>query len=343
MVETRAKDGIEGRRRAWPWVLAAAVVVLALLALGTWLIVVLVGPASGSVEAGSTFWEEEHVSGEGEDKIAVLPVSGVISSAPSGGGLLSGGPSATPEALRSQLEQAAGDERVKAVVLEVDSPGGSVVASDEMHGAIRDFKQESGKPVVVCMKETAASGGYWISTAADEVVANPATLTGSIGVILPLTNMEEAEKKLGISTEVIKSGEFKDIGSSSRQITPEERKIFQALIDENYEQFVRVISEGRNIPEGKVRRIADGRIYTGLQAESLGLVDGLGDLDEAAKSSLRLAKIDAAEVVRYGKMPGLFESLQARLAPGEPEALKVLEAVGLDPNPEVQALYRPGL
>ena len=343
MVETRAKDGIEGRRRAWPWVLAAAVVVLALLTLGTWLIVVLVGPASGSVEAGSTFWEEEHVSGEGEDKIAVLPVSGVISSAPSAGGLLSGGPSATPEALRSQLEQAAEDERVRAVVLEVDSPGGSVVASDEMHGAIRDFKQESGKPVVVCMKETAASGGYWISTAADEVVANPATLTGSIGVILPLTNMEEAEKKLGIRTEVIKSGEFKDIGSSSRQITPEERKIFQALIDENYDQFVRVISEGRNMPEGKVRRIADGRIYTGLQAESLGLVDGLGDLDEAAEVSQRLAKIDGAEVVRYGKMPGLFESLQARLAPGEPEALKVLEAVGLDPNPEVQALYRPGL
>ena len=245
--------------------------------------------------------------------------------------------------MRSQLEQAAEDERVKAVILEVDSPGGSVVASDEMHGAIRDFKQETGKPVVVCMKETAASGGYWISTAADEVVANPATLTGSIGVILPLTNMEEAEKKLGIKQEVVKSGEFKDIGSSSRQITPEEREIFQALIDENYDQFVKVIAQGRDMPEGEVRRIADGRIYTGLQAESLGLVDGLGDLDEAAEASRRLAKIDGAEVVRYGKMPGLFESLQARFAPGEPEALRVLKAVGLDPNPEVQALYRPGL
>ena len=341
MVETGAQNGIEGRRRAWPWVLAAAVV-LALLALGTLLVVVLVGPASGSIAAGSTFWEEEHVSGDGEDKIAVLPVSGVISSAPSTGGLLSG-PSATPEALRSQLEQAAEDERVKAVVLEVDSPGGGVVASDEMHDAIRDFKHETGKPVVVSMKEIAASGGYWISTAADEVVAHPATLTGSIGVILPLTNMEEAEKKLGIRTEVIKSGEFEDIGSSSRGITPEEREILQTLIDENYDQFVKVISEGRGMPEGEVRKIADGRIYTGLQAESLGLVDGLGDLDEAAKASRRLAKIDAAEVVRYGKMPGLLESLQARLAPGEPEALKVLKAVGLDPNPEVQALYRPGL
>ena len=338
MVQDETKSGIEGRRRAWPWVLTAAVVVLALLALGTLLVVRLVGPASGSAGAGGTFWEEEHVSGEGEGKIAVLPVSGMISSAPSAGGLLSG-PSPTPDALRSQLDQAAEDERIRAVVVEVDSPGGSVVASDEMHGAIRDFKRETGKPVVVSMRETAASGGYWISTAADEVVAHPATLTGSIGVILPLVNAQEAEKKLGVRTEVIKSGEFKDIGSSSRRITPEEREILQDLIDENYDQFVKVIVEGRDMPEGEVRRIADGRIYTGSQAESLGLVD----LEEAAEASRRLAKIDEAEVVRYGKMPGLFESLQARLAPGEPEALKVLEAVGIDPTPEVQALYRPGL
>lgn len=150
-------------------------------------------------------------------------------------------------------------------------------------------------------------------------------------------NAQEAEKKLGIRTEVIKSGEFEDIGSSSCQITPEEREIFQVLIDENYDQFVKVIAEGRDTPEGEVRGIADGRIYTSLQAESLGLVD----LDEAVKASRRLAKIDEAEVVRYGRCPGSSNPSRpgSHLASPRPSRW----SKRWESTPEVQALSRPGL
>src|SRR4028119_210855 len=202
-------------------------------------------------------YEEEYVSGEGADKVAVIPVQGAIASADSALG--GAQPTVTPEGAAAALGQAADDDGVRAVVLEVNSPGGGVTASDEMHQSIVDFKENSGKPVVVSMGDTAASGGYYISTAADRIVANETTLTGSLGVIFQLTNFSEAADKYGISQEVIKSGKFKDIGNSFREMEPEEREIFQSLVDESYAEFVSVISEGRDLPDARARDIGDAR------------------------------------------------------------------------------------
>ena len=317
---------------------------LLFLTVGAIALVLIAGPGDGGVgrrgggSAAPETFEEKYVSGEGANKIAVLPVVGAITSEETA---FLGTPTATPETLRNQLGQAAEDERVRAIVLEINSPGGGVVASDQMHENIQDFKETTEKPVVVSMGETAASGGYYIATAADEIVANENTLTGSLGVIFSILNYEEAEEKLGLEEEVFKSDEFKDIFSGSRERTPEEREIIQNLIEESYDQFVEVIVEGRDIPEEEVREIADGRVYSGLQAESLELVDALGDLDRAAERAGELAGVERATVVRYEKTRGLVELLQSRLAPTEPEALKVLKAAGISLTPELQYLYRP--
>lgn len=292
-----------------------------------------------TASAGPVTWNEEYVSGDGDVKVAVLPVTGVIGD--SGGGVLGGGAGATPEQLNSQLMQAAGDTSVRAIVLEVNSPGGGVVASDQMYRDILDFKRETGKPVVVSMGDTAASGGYYISAGADRIVANPATLTGSLGVILSYLNYGEAAERLGVEQVVVKSGRFKDIGSPTRDLSVQERQILQGLIDDSYEQFVGVISEGRNIPPEDVRELADGRIYSGEQARELRLVDTLGDLDTAAEEARTLANVTEARVVRYELTPGFFDLLSARLQPQEPEAVSVLKAAGFDPTPKLQYMYRP--
>jgi protease IV len=288
-------------------------------------------------------FQERYVSGEGADKIAVLPVTGLIGTQQSEPNPLLTQAVANPETLRAQLRQATEDERVRAVILEIESPGGGVVPTDQMHGEIQDFKEETGKPVVVSMGATAASGGYYIATAADRIVANESTLTGSLGVIFEYLNLAEAAEEYGIEQEVIKSGPYKDIGSSTREPSEEELEILQAYVDEGYDQFVRVIVEGRDLPESEVREIADGRVYSGLQAEILGLVDELGGLDRAADIAGELAGLEEeATVIRYQRRsPGLGELLRSRLAPSESEALKVLEEAGLDPTPELRYLYRP--
>jgi protease-4 len=318
---------------------------LLFLTVGAIALVLVAGPdgpgggRGGKAKAPETF-EEKYVSGRGADKIAVLPVVGMIGSEEAASLAL---PAATPETLRNQLRQADEDERVKAIVIEVNSPGGGVVASDQMHESIQDFKATTEKPVVVSMSETAASGGYYIATAADRIVANENTFTGSLGVILSYLHFEEAADKLGVEDEVIKSGKFKDIGSQTREPTEEELEIFESLIDESYDDFVEVIVEGRGLPEDRVRELADGRVYSGLQAESLGLVDELGDLDRAAEISEELAGVEEATVVRYERAPSLAELLRVRLASSsKPEALKTLEAAGLSPTtPKLQYLYRP--
>ncbi len=324
----------------------AIVGVLLFLTVGTIALVLLIGPGGsnggrgsgggGSAEPPETF-REKYVSGDGPDKVAVLPVVGTISTTTTPTSA-----AATPETLSDQLRQAEEDERVKAVVLEVDSPGGGVVPTDEMYRSIQEFKETTGLPVVISMGQTAASGGYYIATAADRIVANENTLTGSLGVIFSYLNFAEAAAEYGIEEEVIKSGPFKDIGSSTREPTEEELEILQSYVDESYDGFVEVIVEGRGLPEEEVRDLADGRVYSGLQAESLGLVDELGDLERAAEVSTKLAGLDDATVVRYQRRaPGITELLQTRLAPPEPEALQVLEAAGLSPTPELQYVYRP--
>ena len=343
-------DGGQGgsprRSRTRGLVIGGAIAgVLLFLTVGAVALVLLVGPGEAGSRGGGenaqppeTF-RERYVSGEGSDKIVVLPVAGTIASEAPG---VLGAATASPETLRNQLRQATEDRRVRAVVLEVDSPGGGVVPTDQMHESIQDFKAETGKPVVVSMGQTAASGGYYISTAADRIFANANTLTGSLGVIFEYLNFTEAAEEYGIQQEVVKSGPFKDIGSPTREPTEEELEILQAYVDDGYDQFVQVIVEGRGLPEQIVRELADGRVYSGQQAETLGLVDELGDLERATEASRELAGVERATVVRYQRRSqGIVELLQARLAQPKPEAVQVLETAGLDLNPELQYLYRP--
>ena len=328
------------RRRRWPFVVGG-LVALGLLVLAVGLVVLILAVETGGPSASSAVYEEEYVSGEGPTKIAVVPVEGEIASADST--VAGTQPTATPEGLADALQQAKDDESVAAVVLEVNSPGGGVTASDEMHQSILDFKRSSGKPVVVSMGDTAASGGYYISTAADKIVANETTLTGSLGVFIPLLNFSEAAQKYGVTQEYIKSGKFKTMGSSWNDLTPEERKIFQSIVNEEYDRFVQVIVEGRGLPEERVREIADGRIYSGEQAKELGLVDSFGSLDEAAEISRNLANVEEATVVRYVQSPTFVQTLLARLAPPEPESSHIMDETGLDLETKPYYLYLPGV
>jgi protease-4 len=163
-----------------------------------------------------------------------------------------------------------------------------------------------------------------------------------LGVIFEIPNFAEAADKYGIKQVVIKSGKYKDMGSAFREMTPEEREIFQSIVDQDYSEFVEVISEGREIPEARVREIADGRIYSGIQARELGLVDSLGNLDEASATAGRLAGERDTTVIRYVQEPTLTETLLARLAPQEPQAQQIMEAAGLDLEPKPYYLYLPG-
>ena len=321
--------------------MVGGLVALGLLVLSVGLVVAILAVGAAGPGASAPSYDEEYVSGEGPEKVAVVPVVGTIASADST--VPGTQPPVTPEGLADALRQAAEDQSVAAVVLEVNSPGGGVTASDEMHQSILDFKKSSGKPVVVSMGDTAASGGYYVSTAADRIVANKTTLTGSLGVIFLLTNISELADKYGVKQEVVKSGKFKDMGSSFRELTPEEREILQSIVDESYDEFVGVIVKGRGLPEERVREIADGRVYSGEQARELGLVDSFGDLDKAAEISEDLAGVDEATVVRYVQPESFTDALLASFAPQKPEALQIAEEAGLTLEPKPYYLYLPGV
>ncbi|RMD59863.1 MAG: signal peptide peptidase SppA [Nitrospirae bacterium] len=228
------------------------------------------------------------------DKIGVVKVEGVIKDA---------------ETTVNQLRELGDDESIKAVVIRVNSPGGGVAPSQEIYQEIKGLKKK--KKVLVSMGSVAASGGYYISCAADKIVANPGTLTGSIGVIMEIPNFEELMKKLGIKTEVIKSGKHKDLASSFRELSPEERKILQGVLDDVYYQFVNAVAQGRNMEYEKVKKLADGRIFTGKQAKELGLVDELGGLRHTIKLAADMVGIKGEpKVIVKKKKKGLIDIIR---------------------------------
>lgn len=175
------------------------------------------------------------------------------------------------------IEELRADDSVKGVLIRIESPGGGVVPSQEIHAAV----QRVSKPVVVSMGQAAASGGYYVASAADQIVANPGTLTGSIGVSAQVVNLQEMMDKLGVSEETMVSGEYKDAGSPSKPLTDRERRYFQDLVDDLHTQFVDAVVRGRNLEREKVRELADGRAFTGGQALDKGLVDVLGSREKA--------------------------------------------------------------
>jgi len=250
------------------------------------------------------------------DKIAVISLSGTITA---GGSSLFSGSTITPDLVRDYLTRAEEDKAVKAVVFHIDSPGGEVAPCQEILWEIEKVKET--KFIVVSMGVTAASGGYYISTQADKIVALPTTMTGSIGVIYQVTNIEGLLEKLGIQIEIFKGGKYKDMYWGFRELTPEEEEIMQGMVDEYYEQFIDVVSEGRELSKEEVRNLATGQIYTGTEAKELGLVDELGDLNTAIDLAAELAGIEAPKVEYYQphrvtlwSLLGLADSIKTRIS-----------------------------
>ncbi|MGD8997374.1 MAG: signal peptide peptidase SppA [Anaerolineae bacterium] len=258
------------------------------------------------------------------DAVAVIELEGSISSGPQdylpAGGI-------TPDRVRALLDQAAANPSVKAVVVRVNSPGGSVVASDEIYHALLSFE----KPVVISMGDVAASGGYYIACAGDHVVAHPDTLTGSIGVISQFLTYEGLLDKIGVDAVVIATGPRKGIGSPYRDMTEEEKAFWREILDQVYEEFVEVVAEARELPEKTVRELADGSVYTGQQALELGLVDAVGTRDDAINKAAGLGGIAGEpRVIEMRPQPSFLEafySLQSRSA--KPSLEELLRWAGM--------------
>jgi len=242
--------------------------------------------------------------------VGVIQINGMIVSGADSSSLFT--TVAGSEVIMEQLRRAADDPAIKAVVLRLNTPGGSAAASQEIALEI-DRLRQSGKKVVASMGDVAASGGYWIACRCDKIVANPGTMTGSIGVIMETQNLQGLYEKLGIDPVVFKSGPHKDMGSSSREVTEQEQQIFQGMIDDIYQQFVETVAEGRGMDQDRVRELADGRIFTGNQALGIGLVDDLGNYYDALALAAKLAGMSGEpEVINlspeypwWGKLGGV--------------------------------------
>ena len=249
--------------------------------------------------------EEQAIAGQGKDKIALLDITGVITSEDGGTGF-----GATKEPgmivrLREELDQARLDKNVKAIVLRINSPGGGVTASDTLYHELKKFRHETGLPVVAHFTDTGASGAYYAALAADRITAQPTTITGSIGVTMLRIDATGLMQKIGVQALEISSGAEKGMGSPFRTMSPEERKIFQGMIDSMYGRFTGLVAEERKLAPERVRQLADGRIYTALEAKDAGLIDGIGYLEDAFTQARSLAHLEQATIVTYGR-PGEY-------------------------------------
>lgn len=254
------------------------------------------------------------------DRVAIVEVHGVIEN--------------SSDVVR-QLRKYAKDSSVPVVVLHINSPGGGAAASQEIYEEVNKLR-EKGKKVVASMGSVAASGGYYVACAADTIVANPATLTGSIGVIFQFPVAEELFKKIGLKFEVVKRGEIKDIGSMNRSMTKRERESLQSVVDDTYDQFVDVVAESREMEREKVVKIADGSIFTGRQAKELGLVDKLGNLQDAIKI--------AGEMVGMEEYPKTIKERKRKISWFDVLAQKITDLLELDESqkmmPKLEYIFK---
>jgi protease IV len=241
--------------------------------------------------------QEVQLSGSGDSKVLLLDLSGVISSQEKDGFLPQPNLLAT---FKEELTKASKDEKIKAVVLRINSPGGTVNASDILYHELKLFKANKQVPVIASMMDVAASGGYYLAMATDAIFVHPSTVTGSIGVIMLTVNAKGLLEKVGVEASAITSGPRKDMGSPFRTMTPDERAIFQGVIDSFYQRFLSVVQEGRpQLSADQIKTLADGRIYSGEQAKAAGLVDDIGYLDEAIELAKKNAGLTEARIVTY--------------------------------------------
>jgi protease-4 len=289
--------------------------------------------------------EEETVEGKGKAKILLMDVSGVLSDE-SVGPLLGSAPPRVPivARVREELQKAEDDDSVKALIVRINSPGGTITASDLIYHEIDTFKTRRKIPVVAVTMDVAASGGYYAALAADTIFALPTTVTGSIGVIMLTVNAQGLMEKIGVAPLAIKSGEMKDAGSPFRPLTAQERAVFQTVIDDMYGRFVTLIARSRKISDDRVRAFADGRIYTAEQAKALGLIDEIGYMDAVVAAARKAAGVEEARVVMYQRPKEYranYYSVAPAPTPGLAASLQQLTAVVSGSGPRFLYLWWP--
>jgi protease IV len=258
-------------------------------------------------------------SGEKSTKVAIVEVEGMLMDERSGGLLQ---PSENPLSLFIQeLDQAANDDSVKAIVLRVNSPGGSVTTSDTMYDALLRFKAKTHKPVIASAQELDASGAYYVSCAADKIMVNPTSIVGSIGVIFESVDVEDTLDKLGARVTAIKSAPLKDMGSPYRHLTPEAREVMQGMVDEYYARFKNIVATNRGIKDATtLQLVTDGRVFSGQRAVELGLADQTGRLNDAIDLAKQLGNAPDGEVIMYKRPFGYSGSIYAEMPMPEPKS-----------------------
>ena len=254
--------------------------------------------------------KEKRIAGHGKDKILLVDVSGVISGEEEG----LGGEPGLVERIKEELTKASKDDRIKAIILRIDSPGGTVTASDIIYNEIMRYKEKNGVKVIASIMDLGASGAYYIAQSADSIMAHPTSVVGSIGVIMIKVDIGGLLEKIGVGAKPIKSGDKKDMGSPFRPLTPEEQEIFQSVIDDMYERFLSVIVKGRGMELERIKKVADGRIYTAGQAKAIGLIDGIGYLEDTIEATMREAGIDDASVVVYYRPSSYKNNIYSKLS-----------------------------
>jgi protease IV len=287
-----------------------------------------------------SFSEEVIEDGDPLKKIVVLEVNGVIEDTGEAETFFSSS-FYNHQAFLKMIKQVKEDDSVKAIVLRINSPGGGVVESAEVHNQLLKLKKETKKPIYVSMGAMAASGGYYIATAGDKLFASPETITGSIGVIMQSINYEGLAKKYGVELVTIKSGPYKDIMNPARKMTDAEQEILQRLINQSYEGFVDVIVEGRKLSEEAVRKLADGRIYDGRQAKALQLIDEFGYLDDTIAALKKEHRLSGAQVVKYVSdtpWSSLFGVISNNAKP-ETEASELIRLLSRPSSPRLMYLF----
>lgn len=288
-------------------------------------------------------WLESTVEkGNGQGKIVVLYVNGIIQEGFDGPSLFEP-TSYNHRNFLSMLRQANEDHTVDGIIIRINSPGGGVVESSEVHDLMVELKAEYDKPMYVSMGNMAASGGYYISAPADKIFANEATITGSLGVIMQSTNISELAETYGIKTETIKSGAHKDIMSPMREMTEGERDFLQSIVDDFHQTFVDVIVQGRNMDEAVVKEIADGRIYSGKQALELGLVDQLGNFNEVVevlREEIGRGEIDVVEYETSLGFSSLFTMTVENIVSSRRDPLGIKQLLHESNSPTLMYLYK---
>ncbi|MCO6017884.1 MULTISPECIES: signal peptide peptidase SppA [Carnobacterium] len=284
-------------------------------------------------------------SGKANQRIVLLTIEGTILS--NGASGLFNTASYDHQLFMNELQSIEDDDSIKGIILSVNSPGGGTYESAQIKDKLVEIKEKTKKPLYVSMKNTAASGGYYVSANAEKIFATDETLTGSIGVIMSGSNYSGLFEKLGISDTTIKSGEFKDIGSASRPMTEGDRAILQQMIDDSYSRFVNVVATGRHMDESRVRELADGRIYDGAQAKAAGLVDEIGYQEDVIKAMRKDYNLKDAELFEYQaaspSLSSLFTSKASQLIAPKSSVVSELDGMmskfGTINSPKMMYLY----